>query len=179
MRHEAAEELMMGQPRSLRPPRRSRGQRDQQRQLAAARARGKLRRRGEAGAPGLVERDAIQAADLRAGFDEHETRAEMAGDARLLLLAPAPVHRQDHEAEPRQRIKQDHVLDRVLQRQADQIALARAEARQRRRLGVNRRVERAVVDHALALYQRRMGRARPGVKCEGVGEVHHGRSPTR
>ena len=71
------------------------------------------------------------------------------------------------------------MFDRVLQREAEEIAFARAEGRQRRGLPLDSGVERTIVERSLAMDQRGVRWARPGVMRKRFGEVHHPRSLKR
>ena len=121
--------------------------------------------------PACTHFNAARPDDGRSRLHHHRRRFEVSGQVLLLRFGPAAIHRQDGCARARHRPEHQNVLNAVAQRHAHDLARLHAEVQQAGRPLPHRQVQRPVVQHALAMHQRRFGRPLARVKSQLLSEV--------
>jgi hypothetical protein len=175
VRPEAAQELAVRDERPLGPAGRAGRKRQQQRCCAVRRKRPVVGAPGDGVGERRIDRDAADPSDRRrVALDQDRGGAKAQRQRRLLRVRPAPVHRQRDGAEPRRGVEREHVLRRVPERDAEDLAGREAERLQMRRPASHQAVELAIVNGPRAADQGRAVGPRPHVVCQRVREVHHG-----
>ena len=120
MRHEAAKKMLVRNQRAFGTPGGARGERQQQRRVAARRKAARQRQPFDVREPIAVH---SFRSDIRrqrvAPLAQRKARTEMPRDALLFDGGPATIHRQDHKSCPRQPVQDAQMQAGVTQGDAD------------------------------------------------------------